>query len=44
MPMYGIEDHYDADGIVTFGRDELAARLATAGLTCQQWWYPFPDY
>jgi len=44
LPMYGIEDHYEAGGIVTFGRDELAARLATAGLTTQQWWYPFPDY
>ncbi|MDD3651873.1 class I SAM-dependent methyltransferase [Immundisolibacter sp.] len=43
-PMVGIEDRYRADGAVTFGRAELGARLAAAGLASIRWWYPFPDY
>jgi SAM-dependent methyltransferase len=43
-PMFGIEDHYGADSVVTFGRRELGERAAKAGLAAQQWWYPFPDY
>lgn len=43
-PMVGIEDRYRADGAVTFGRAELGARLAAAGLAAIRWWYPFPDY
>ena len=43
-PMFGIEEHYSADGVVTFGRRELGERAAKAGLAAQQWWYPFPDY
>jgi SAM-dependent methyltransferase len=42
--MFGIEEHYSADGVVTFGRKELGKRVEKAGLTVQQWWYPFPDY
>jgi len=44
LPMYGVEDHYDAGGVVTFGRSELSSRLAAAGLAAQRWWFPFPDY
>jgi len=44
IPLYGIEDLYASDGVVTFGRAELQARLDRAGLTTQQWLYPFPDY
>ena len=42
--MVGVEDRYRADGAVTFGREELRAHLAGAGLTEQEWYYPFPDY
>jgi 2-polyprenyl-3-methyl-5-hydroxy-6-metoxy-1,4-benzoquinol methylase len=43
-PMYGIEEHYGKDGVVTFGRKELGKRVNRTGLAAQQWWYPFPDY
>ena len=43
-PMFGIEEHYSQDSIVTFGRRDLSTRVSRAGLTAQQWWYPFPDY
>lgn len=42
--MFGLEDRYAPDGVVTFGRDELARRLRGAGLTHLDWYYPFPDY
>ena len=42
--MFGIEDRYRGDGVVTFGRAELGDRLAAAGLRAVRWWYPFPDY
>lgn len=43
-PMFGIEEHYSEDSVVTFGRRDLGTRVRKAGLTVQQWWYPFPDY
>ncbi len=44
-PFHGVEDRYgEASGVVTFGRRELSARLAGAGLAHQTWYYPFPDY
>lgn len=43
-PMFGIEEHYTDDGVVTFGRRDLGKRVSKAGLSIQQWWYPFPDY
>jgi len=44
-PFFGIEDRYqDEQGAVTFGRRELSARLAAAGLPRQTWYFPFPDY
>src|SRR5687768_570272 len=43
-PMFGIEEHYSKDGVVTFGRKELGRRVNRTGLSAQQWWYPFPDY
>lgn len=42
--MFGIEDLYAPDGVVTFGRQELARRLHAAGLAELEWLYPFPDY
>jgi len=44
MSMYGVEDLYGADDAVTFGEEELRRLLGKAGLSEQQWWYPFPDY
>src|SRR5207253_7260302 len=44
IPMYGIEDRYTEDSMLTFGREELQMHLREAGLPVQQWWYPFPDY
>ncbi|WP_253306291.1 class I SAM-dependent methyltransferase [unidentified bacterial endosymbiont] len=42
--MQGIEDRYSMDGVVTFGRVELAQRLQASGFAEQRWWFPFPDY
>ena len=42
--MVGVEDGYGPTTAVTFGRDELRRRLSAAGLTHQQWYYPWPDY
>jgi SAM-dependent methyltransferase/regulator of replication initiation timing len=44
VPMYGIEDLYRMDGVVTFGQNELRQRINSAGLEHQYWWFPFPDY
>ncbi|WP_250507452.1 methyltransferase [Caballeronia sp. GAFFF3] len=44
IPMFGIEERYDDEGVTTFGRRELAGLIAGAGFPVQQWWYPFPDY
>ncbi|WP_315096633.1 rhamnan synthesis F family protein [uncultured Cellulomonas sp.] len=44
QPMMGVEDRYGASTAVTFGRQELGARLRTVGLDAQQWLFPFPDY
>lgn len=44
VPLYGIEDLYQPNGAVTFGRAELGRRIARAGLSAQRWLYPFPDY
>ena len=43
-PMAGIEDHYDASGVVTFGRAELDDRLRQAGFENVEFALPFPDY
>lgn len=42
--MVGVEDRYRADGVVTFGREELSRRIGAAGLGHQEWLFPFPDY
>jgi len=43
-PMFGIEEHYGPDTVVTFGRRDLGSRVSIAGLPVQKWWYPVPDY
>jgi len=40
----GIEDRYQSDSAVTFGRHELKDRIASAGLSAQHFFYPLPDY
>lgn len=42
--MVGVEDGYGPQTAVTFGRRELSAHLAGAGLDAQEWYFPFPDY
>ena len=44
IPMYGINDSYATDGIVTFGRSESLSRLRMAGFTDVVEFLPFPDY
>lgn len=44
-PFLGIQDLYaQKGGVRTFGRKALSAILDRAGLTSQQWLYPYPDY
>lgn len=43
-PMFGIQNLYLPEGVVTFGRVELSRRLNQAGFAGQEWLYPFPDY
>lgn len=40
----GIQDLYPAGGARTFGRRALSSVLDRAGLSEQQWLYPYPDY
>ncbi len=42
--MEGIQDHYAADGVVTFGRRELSDRILAAGFSACEFALPFPDY
>jgi SAM-dependent methyltransferase len=42
--MFGVEDRYSAESVVTFGREELRRRLSAVGLDQQEWFFPFPDY
>jgi SAM-dependent methyltransferase len=44
MPMFGVQGLYANDGVVTFGRHELTARLGAAGFGSVQLALPFPDY
>lgn len=41
---FGIHDLYNSDSPVTFGHHELQQLISQAGLTAQDWIYPFPDY
>lgn len=44
IPMYGVEDLYLDNDVVTFGEQELRGLLRISGFQHQAWWYPFPDY
>ena len=43
-PYFGIQDLYGPRTPRTFGRKELVAQLAAAGLPNAYFYYPFPDY
>ncbi len=43
-PYAGVTDLYGPKSPVTFGRAELARRLACAGFKRTDWYFPFPDY
>lgn len=44
VPYFGIQDMYGARTPRTFGRQELVAQLAAAGMPSTYFYYPFPDY
>ena len=44
VPFFGIQDLYQPRDPQTFGRRELIAKLASAGLPHHYFRYPFPDY
>ena len=43
-PFYGLQGLYAPAQPITFGKQELADRLARAGLASARFFYPFPDY
>ncbi|MFT3961573.1 class I SAM-dependent methyltransferase [Propionivibrio sp.] len=43
-PYYGLHGLYRDNEPTTFGRVALEKKLATAGLMCHRFYYPFPDY
>ena len=43
-PYYGLQGLYAPAQPATFGKQELTARLARAGLASARFFYPFPDY
>src|SRR5208337_2887260 len=44
VPFFGVQALYSARTPRTFGRQELIAQLAAAGLPHTYFYYPFPDY
>ena len=44
IPFFGIQDLYGSQSARTFGRVDLKAQLAAAGLPNTYFYYPFPDY
>jgi len=44
VPSVGIEGYRNPRPIRTWSRTNLSALLDQAGLSAQDWWYPFPDY
>lgn len=44
LPMYGINNSYRDQGVVTFGRLELKGILAQSGFTFTEDYLPLPDY
>jgi glycosyltransferase involved in cell wall biosynthesis/2-polyprenyl-3-methyl-5-hydroxy-6-metoxy-1,4-benzoquinol methylase len=44
LPMYGINNSYNEQGVVTYGRLELRGVLADAGFNYSENYLPLPDY
>jgi len=44
IPFFGINDLYQDDTAITFGKKELSSRLKSAGFREFDFYYPFPDY
>jgi SAM-dependent methyltransferase len=44
ISFFGIQDLYNKDTAVTFGKRELTTRLKAAGFDNMSFYYPFPDY
>ncbi|MCP4925119.1 MAG: class I SAM-dependent methyltransferase, partial [Gammaproteobacteria bacterium] len=44
LPMYGVEGRYKKTQPCTYGRQDLARLLSTAGLNATSFMAPFPDY
>jgi 2-polyprenyl-3-methyl-5-hydroxy-6-metoxy-1,4-benzoquinol methylase len=44
LPMYGVEGRYKKTQPRTYGRQDLARLLSTAGLNATSFMVPFPDY
>lgn len=44
VPFFGVHDLYGAGTAVTFGKEELQARLRSSGFADASFLYPFPDY
>lgn len=44
LPMFGINNSYTEQSVVTFGRKELLSLLDTCGFTDAQEYIPLPDY
>jgi SAM-dependent methyltransferase len=44
IPYYGIEDRYNNNTAVTFGKQELSRILNGVGFSALDYQYPFPDY
>lgn len=40
---FGVEDKYESNTVVTFGRRELQKKISRL-FKNESWWYPFPDY
>jgi SAM-dependent methyltransferase len=41
---YGIENRYNSETAITYGKEELSALLTEAGYSSREYFFPFPDY
>ncbi len=44
VPFYGINNLYDKNSVITFGRKELKEKLSVSGFDYSTFIYPYPDY
>lgn len=44
LPYFGVNDLYEKNSVITFGKKELTCELVRCGFTNQIFYYPFPDY